>query len=69
MSKKQNNFGFWVLVGVCVVAVAFLTGCSSGDNGSSRGNGNDNGEGPPSEDVEGLPESGPGTEPPDQPPE
>ena len=67
MSKKQNNFGFWVLVGVCVVAVAFLTGCSSGDNGSSRGNGTDNDEGPPAEGGGDPPNGGPGTEPPDPP--
>ncbi len=65
MNKKRNDFGLFLLVGACVLAVALLTGCSSGDNGNSRGNG-DSAESPP-EGPGDPPEGGPGSEPPPAP--
>ncbi len=67
MSKKRNDFGIYFLIGAGVLAVALLTGCSSGDNGNSRGNG-DSAESPPEGQGENPPEGGPGSEPPPEPP-
>ena len=69
MKNSSKDFGVFALLGLVVLAVAFLTGCSSGDNGSSRGNGTDNDEGPPAEGGGDPPSNGPSKELPDQLPE
>ncbi len=54
MNTKRIGNGFFWLIGLCVLALAFFTGCSSGDSGSN-GNDLDNGEAPPALDDDGPP--------------